>query len=71
MTVHVKRVIFAHLTEIDILISFESLDIATSNSAVSYLFPYCVTPICQGIYLPTIPVVVCCSLGYCTSIASG
>ena len=32
MTIHVKRVIFAHLTEIKFLISFESLDTATSNS---------------------------------------
>ena len=32
VTVHAKRVIFAHLTEIVFLISFESLDIATSNS---------------------------------------
>ena len=33
MTVHAKRVIFTHLTEIKFLISFESLDTATSNSA--------------------------------------
>ena len=33
VTVHAKRVIFAHLTEIVFLISVESLDIATSNSA--------------------------------------
>ena len=33
MTVHAKRVIFAHLTEIEFLISFGSLDIATSNNA--------------------------------------
>ena len=32
VTVHAKRVIFAHLTDIEFLISFESLDIATSNS---------------------------------------
>ena len=32
MTVHAKRVIFAHLTEIEFSISFESLDITTSNS---------------------------------------
>ena len=39
MTVHVKRVIFTHLTEIDILISFESLDIAMSNSASGGFIP--------------------------------
>ena len=32
MTIHAKRVISVHLTEIEFLISFESLDIATSNS---------------------------------------
>ena len=35
VTVHAKRVIFAHLTEIEFLISFESLDTATLNSASS------------------------------------